>query len=72
MTATTVKQPAAIQTYLNARAYASKRAPTPAPMICGVTPLTVARSVEFWFAKSPMNCPRDDSGRPSGRTASAM
>lgn len=70
--ARTVKQPAATQTYLNPMLYARSSPPTPAPMISRLTLGTVARAVVFSAARSVMNAVREVSGRPSGKTASAI
>jgi hypothetical protein len=70
--AITVKQPAATHTNRNPRLYASYNPPTPAPIICGVTPSTVNRPVVFCATRSPMNSGRDVTGSPRGRTASAI
>lgn len=70
--AITVKQPAATQTNLNPKLYASNRPPTPAPMISAVTPGTVARAVALFAARSPITAGRELAGSPRGNTASAI
>lgn len=72
MAATTVKQPAAIQTYLNPILNASNNPPTPAPMICGVTPGISAKAAVSLEARAPMKAGREEAGRPRGRTAPAI
>lgn len=70
--AITVKQPAEIQTNLKPKLYASKRPPTPAPIIWGVTPGIEAIAVWLFAARSPINAGRDAGLKPSGRTAPAI
>ncbi len=67
-----MKQPAATHTNLNPSENASNNPPKPAPIICRVTPGTVASAVSLLATKSPMKEGRELGGRPRGSTAPAI
>lgn len=71
-TAATVKHAPATQMNLNPSVYASRSPPTPAPMICPVTPGIFPRAAVFWLLSAVMKSGSEDSGRPSGSTAAAI
>lgn len=67
-----VKQPAVIQTYLNATLYARSMPLVPAVIISVLTSGTRARAVVLLAERAAMNSAREDAGRPRGSTASAI
>jgi len=67
-----MKHAAAAQMNLNPRLYASNSPPTPASIIWGVTPGTVASAASLLAERSVMKAVREDAGRPRGKTALAI
>ena len=70
--ATAESAAAQIHTPLSDLTYASCKPRAPAPMICGVTPGTLARAASLSADRAAMKGPREVMGRPRGRTALAM